>query len=482
MAVQLPTDLRTKSGKERTLGERRIGVIMFTDIVGYTLLAPVKAMRLLDEHRRLLRPAFARYEGREVKTIGDAFLVEFASAVSAVRCAIEIQRLVSEQNTGGTTERIQLRIGINVGEVIHSENDVYGYAVNVASRIVSLAEPGGICISKQVYDFIWDEVDIQIDKVGPIELKNVKVPTDVYRVVLSWQAMGKPLGGGGDGPSISSLIPGLFKLHRPIADGNSPLVHTGFVLNTSEVHILPVMKGLRPRRDRRTGLVLYGALSGYSFLEKFMKTKPKDYSDLLRIPSREIAVWIGSVKFDNPISDLLHVFEVTKFGAARVSDRDIHTVVTLADLVGAMRNHSLVSDMRVEQVGSQPLSISSDAEIREAVKMMLKFRVRRLFPQDRPGEFISSRSVIEFMFTPERLQVARRRPEEWCDAKVSVLGTQSARVVAPGAPLNEAARMMGDEPDDCLVSESGLIISRWDLVMKPWKLGHLSPGGSTAKT
>ena len=463
---------------ERSVGERRIGVIMFTDIVGYTLLPQAKALRLLEEHRRLLRPAFSSHEGREVKTIGDAFLVEFASAVSAVRCAIEIQRLMSEQNASGTTEMIQLRIGINVGEVIHRENDVYGYAVNLASRIVSLAEPGGIWISKQIYDFIWNEVDVQIVKVGPVELKNVKVPTEVYRVVPSWQASGEPLGDRGDGPSISSLLPGLFKLHRPVADGNSPLVHAGFVLNNSEVNILPVMKGLMPRRDRQTGLVLYGALSGYSFLEKFMKTKPEDYPDLLRTPSKEIAVWIGSVDFGDPISDLLRVFEATKFGAARVSDHDMHTVVTLADLVGAMRNHSLVSDVRVEEVGSQSLSISPDAEIGEAVKMMLKFRVRRLFPQGRPSEFFSSRSVIEFMLTPERLQVARTRPEEWCDAKVSVLGTRSARVVAPHASLNEAARMIGDEPDDCLVSEGGLIISRWDLLMKPWKLGRLSPGES----
>jgi class 3 adenylate cyclase len=481
MTVQLPADLRADLSMERSVGERRIGVIMFTDIVDYTLLPQAKALRLLEEHRRLLRPAFANHGGREVKTIGDAFLVEFASAVSAVRCAIEIQRLISEQNTNEMAERIQVRIGINVGEVVHSENDVYGYAVNVASRIVSLAEPGGICISKQVYDFIWNEVDVQIVKVGPVELKNVKIPTEVYRVVPSWQPSGRPLGGRGDGPSISSLIPALFKLHRPVADGNSPLVHAGSILNTSEVHILPVMKGLKPRRDRRTGIVLCGALSGYSFLEKLVKTKPKKYHDLLQTPSKDIAIWIGSVNFGDPISDLLHVFEATKFGAARVSDHDIHTVVTLADLIGAMRNHSLVSDMRVEQVGSQPLSVSSDTEIGEAVKMMLKFRVRRLFPQGRPGEFISSRSVMEFMFTPERLEVARRRPEEWCNAKVSVLGTRSARVVAPGASLNEAARIIGDEPDDCLVSEGGLIISRWDLLMKPWKLGRLSPGESVAK-
>ena len=452
-------------------------MIMFTDIVGYALLAQEKAMSLLEEHRRILRPAFARHGGREVKTIGDAFLVEFASAVSAVRCAIEIQHLMSERNSSGTTDRIQVRIGINVGEVIHNENDVYGYAVNVASRIVPLAEPGGILISKQVYDFIWNEVDVQIVKVGPVELKHVKIPTEVYKVVPSWQAMGKPLGDHGDGPSISGLIPNLFKLPRPTADGNSQLIHAGFVLNTSEAHILPVADGPRPRRDRRTGLTLYGALSGYSFLKRLVMTKPEDYNDLLQTPSREIAVWIGSVDFGEPISDLLRVFDATKFGAARVSDHDMHTVVTLADLIRTLRNYSLVSEMRVEEAGSKPQTISPEAGILEAVKMMLKLRVRRLFPQGRPGEFFSSRSVIEFIFTPERLQIARTRPREWCDAKVSELSTRNARVVAPGASLNEAARLLGDEPDDCLVSEGGLVITRWDLLMKPWKLGRLSPGG-----
>jgi hypothetical protein len=449
---------------------------MFTDIVGYSLLAQAKAMKVLEEHRRLVRPTLAMYGGREVKTIGDAFLVEFASAVSAVRCAIEIQRLMSEQNIDKATDGIQVRIGINVGEVIHNENDVYGYAVNVASRIVPLAQPGGILISKQVYDFIWNELDVQIVKVGPVELKHVKVPTEVYRVVPSWQTMGKPLGSSGDGPSISSLIPNLFKLPRPTADGNSPLIHAGFLLNSSEAHILQVTKGLVPRKDPRTGLVLYGALGGYSFLERLMKTKPEDYDSLLQTPSSEIAVWIGSVGFDAPISDLLRVFDATKFGAARVSHHDMHTVLTLADLIGTLRNYSLVSEMRVEEVGSQPQSISPDAGIMEAVKMMLNLRVRRLFTQGRPGEFISNRSVIEFMFTPERLRVISRRPEEWFDAKVSELGTRSAHVVAPGVPLNEAARMIGDEPDDCLISEGGLVISRWDLLMKPWKQGRLSPG------
>jgi CBS domain-containing protein len=383
-----------------------------------------------------------------------------------------------EQSLGKSTDGIRVRIGINVGEVIHAGNDVYGYPVNLASRLVSIAEPGGILVSKQVYDLVWNEVDVQIVRVGLVELKNVKVPTEVYRVVPSWQTMGKPLGKRGDGPSIASLMPNLFRLHRPTVDGNSPVIHTSLTLN-NEVQILPVSSGLKPRKDRKTGLVLYGALSGYSFLERLMKTRPEDYLDFLQAPSREIVVWIGSVDFCSPLGDLLHAFEVTKFGAARVNNHAMHTVATLADLVGVMRNNSLVSDMHVEQVGSRRVSVSPNASIREAIETMIRVRARRLFLQGHPREFVSSRSVVEFMFTPDRLRVMKRKPSQWYNAEVSLLSTRSARVVAPGASLNEASRMIGDEPDDCLITEGGLVVSRWDLLMKPWKLGHLSPCASS---
>jgi CBS domain-containing protein len=157
----------------------------------------------------------------------------------------------------------------------------------------------------------------------------------------------------------------------------------------------------------------------------------------------------------------------------------MHTVATLADLVGVMRNNSLVSDMHVEQVGSRRVSVSPNASIREAIETMIRIRARRLFLQGHSREFVSSRSVIEFMFTPDRLRVMRRKPSQWYNAEVSLLSTRSARVVAPGASLNDASRMIGDEPDDCLITEGGLVVSRWDLLMKPWKLGHLSPCASS---
>jgi pentatricopeptide repeat protein len=164
---------------------------MFTDIVGYTSLTQKDeslAMQLLEEHRSLVRPFFPKHNGREVKTIGDAFLVEFASALEAIRCAFDIQQSMHEMNNGRLPEKqVQLRIGVHVGDVIHSQNDVYGDAVNVASRIEPLAMPGGICVSQQVYDHIRNKFEFPLTSIGKRELKNVGEPLEVFKVVMPWE-------------------------------------------------------------------------------------------------------------------------------------------------------------------------------------------------------------------------------------------------------------------------------------------------------
>jgi adenylate cyclase len=169
-------------------GERRLAAIMFTDIVGYTHLSQDNeslAVELLEEHRGILRPVFLAHGGTEVKTIGDAFLVEFKSALEAVLCAAEMQKKMAQRNAETVpSRRLELRIGIHVGDVIHGQGDIYGDAVNVASRIESLAEPGGVCISQQVFDQIRNKTQFSIDKLGEVELKNVDLPMTLYRVTL----------------------------------------------------------------------------------------------------------------------------------------------------------------------------------------------------------------------------------------------------------------------------------------------------------
>jgi len=165
---------------------------MFTDMVGYSALAQsdeAGALAALDRHNRLLREIFPRYRGREIKTVGDAFLVEFESALDALQCALETQRSLHERNTGlPGPGQVRIRIGIHVGDVVESGGDVLGDAVNIASRIEPLAEPDGICLSQQVYDQVQNKVPVPFVRLPPVALKNIRLPTSVYRVVQPWEA------------------------------------------------------------------------------------------------------------------------------------------------------------------------------------------------------------------------------------------------------------------------------------------------------
>jgi len=170
---------------------------MFTDIVGYTRMAQAReslALELLEEHREVVRPLIASHQGTEVKTIGDAFLIEFKSALEAVLCAVDIQEKMADRNSKVPAERqLKVRIGVHVGDVLVGGGDVYGDAVNVASRIEPLAQPGGICLSQQVFDNIRNKTDLGFERMGEVELKNVELPMAVYRVTL------ERLAGSGDG-------------------------------------------------------------------------------------------------------------------------------------------------------------------------------------------------------------------------------------------------------------------------------------------
>jgi TolB-like protein len=164
---------------------------MYTDMVGYTALGQrneALSLALVEEQRKLIRPILSRHNGREIKTIGDAFLVEFLNALDAVRCAYDIQRATREFNISLPAERrIHLRVGLHLGDVVESQGDISGDAVNVASRIEPLAEDGGVCLTRQLYDQVESKFDLPMESIGPKTLKNVKAAVEVYKVVMPWE-------------------------------------------------------------------------------------------------------------------------------------------------------------------------------------------------------------------------------------------------------------------------------------------------------
>ena len=171
--------------------QRKLAAIMFTDMVGYSALSQRDdrlALELLEEHRELLRKIFPQFNGTEIKTMGDAFLVEFNSALEAAQCAIAIQRALVKRNADVPPDRrIELKIGIHIGDVVHRNGDVYGDGVNIASRIEPLAGAGGICVSMDVERQIRNAVETRFEKLAPTDLKNISVPMDLFRIVLPWE-------------------------------------------------------------------------------------------------------------------------------------------------------------------------------------------------------------------------------------------------------------------------------------------------------
>src|SRR5262245_38799672 len=157
------------------------------DVAGYSRLMGADyegtRERLKAHLRELVEPKIAEHRGRIVKNTGDGFLAEFASVVDAVRCAVETQRGMAERN-GATAPQdlIEFRIGINLGDVIAEEHDIFGDGVNVAARLEALAEPGGICVSRVVRDQVRDRLNYTFEDLGEQQVKNIARPVRVYRV------------------------------------------------------------------------------------------------------------------------------------------------------------------------------------------------------------------------------------------------------------------------------------------------------------
>jgi adenylate cyclase len=167
--------------------QRQLSAILAADIAGYSRLIGVDEegtlARLKELRRTLIDPKISEHRGRIVKTMGDGLLAQFASAVDAVRCAVDIQRDLGKQNAGtDENRRLEFRIGINIGDIIIDGDDIYGDGVNVAARLEGLSEPGSICVTTSVYDQVRDKLDLSFEDTGEHQLKNIARSMRVYRI------------------------------------------------------------------------------------------------------------------------------------------------------------------------------------------------------------------------------------------------------------------------------------------------------------
>ncbi len=218
--------------------ERRLTTILAADVVGYSrlmatddagTLTSLKALR-----RELFEPKTAEYHGRVVKLMGDGTLMEFGSVVDAVTFAVDVQRAMALRNTDvPEDQRITYRIGINIGDIIVEDEDIYGDGVNVAARLEGLAEPGGICVSRTVFNHVQGKVDLGFEDLGEREVKNIPKPVQVFKVLL-------------DSPTTKHTAVAVAKARRSL---RWPLVAGGLIVSVIVAGLALWQRPWEPREE-----------------------------------------------------------------------------------------------------------------------------------------------------------------------------------------------------------------------------------------
>ena len=171
----------------------KLAAVMFTDIVGYSSYMSkneIQALGILEDHNNLLFPLIEKNDGKIIKAIGDALLVDFNSARQSCMCAIEIQKALGERNKTAETSFL-LRIGIHLGDIWYTNNDIFGDGVNIAARIEPLASPGGILISRDVFKQVENKIEAKFNSIGRKPLKNIEKPITLYEIVTGYEDKSK---------------------------------------------------------------------------------------------------------------------------------------------------------------------------------------------------------------------------------------------------------------------------------------------------
>jgi hypothetical protein len=247
---------------------------------------------------------------------------------------------------------------------------------------------------------------------------------------------------------------------------------TGSLIKNYEAHFFLASDEIPPLKLDLANVTLYPAFGGYGVLKALADSDPSEHYKTLWRRSAEVPTWIGSCDYQQPLDDILQVYSETKFGAARVTRGEKQALITLSDVVGLIREGALSARMSTGEVDSVPVPVSKNEPVINAIRQMVALNVRRLFLEKGQGRFISDRTIIDRIFSPQRLEVARDHTELWLSETVEKVAAKTPTPCATGS-LDAAAKAMGPAPDDCLMTEEFHLISRWDLVVKPWRAGKL---------
>lgn len=284
---------------------------------------------------------------------------------------------------------------------------------------------------------------------------------------------------GGVSPTLearlSELLPDLLSVSRPIITPEVPVIVAASILAAHDAPILPITRaGGSPRGVEKQGMRLFRAIGGQQAIRLVVKTRPKDRYKVLWDPCTTTSMWLGAVEYDDTLENLLRIFELTGFGDARVNTRaPPHGLVTLEEVVSLYREGRLSCGMGVNEVASRVIAIDPETSLMEAMTTMCDRRVRRLFLKGKRGEFISDRGILALLFSPKALSTARDAPGLWTDFKVSDVRSATAAEVSPDSTVEMVGRFVDESRNVFVLSDGLSLVSRWDLVMKPWKAGRL---------
>ncbi len=229
-----------------------------------------------------------------------------------------------------------------------------------------------------------------------------------------------------------------------------------------------------PPETERKEVNLFKAVGGQQIIRLILESKPSDYDKILWYPCTTPTMWLGALEYSDNLEKLLRIFELTGFGDARVNAQaPPHALITLDEVVSLYRERKLKCDLGVKDIASQAIFVNPDTPLIEAMNMMCDKRIRRLFLQGKAGKFVSDRHVLAFLFSPKGLKIARDSPDFWTDLKISEIESMTARPVSPDARVEDVGRMVEAGRDVFMLSDGLSLVSRWDLVMKPWKVGKL---------